>query len=188
MTRRSDPNGPEDAARPPRSTGFPPRVGSRLRVLVLGSFPGERSLAAGEYYANPHNRFWRAMGEVTGVGAGDRYAARLDALLRAGIGLWDVLGACERPGSLDQAIRRGSEVPNDLGDLVAAHPELRAILLNGRSVATLFHRFIVPRDLWDDAGVAVLTLPSTSPAHAALPPEAVVRAWRATIRRFLPDR
>jgi TDG/mug DNA glycosylase family protein len=165
--------------------GFPPSIGSRLDVLILGSFPGVRSLTEHEYYANPHNRFWRAMAPATGASAQAPYVERIAALHRTGIGLWDVLDRCERRGSLDQAIVAGSEVPNDIGRVVSAHPELRAILLNGGSAATLLHRFVLPRDLWVDTGVAVVTLPSTSPAHAAVRPEALIAAWDAALRPWL---
>jgi TDG/mug DNA glycosylase family protein len=171
-----------------RLRGFPPSVGARLTVLILGSFPGVRSLGAHEYYAHPHNRFWRAVAHAAGTESHAPYARRLEALHRAGIGLWDVLASCDRRGSLDQAIIAGTEVPNDLGRIVGAHPELRAILLNGATAGRLLHRCVLPRALWPDAGVSIVTMPSTSPAHAAASPEAIIAAWEATLRRFLtPD-
>lgn len=168
-----------------RRRGFPPSIGSRLRVLILGSFPGVPSLTAREYYANPHNRFWRAVATATGTSARAPYLERIAALHRAGIGLWDVLERCERRGSLDQAIVAGSEVPNDLGRVVAAHPELRAILLNGGAAAALMHRCVLPRELWVETGVTVVALPSTSPAHAALRPERLIATWDGALRPWL---
>lgn len=153
-------------------------------MLILGSHPGLRSLDAQEYYANPHNRFWRAVATITGIDARAAYAERIAGLHRSGIGLWDVLERCERRGSLDQEIVRGSEVPNDLGHVVAAHPELRAILLNGSSAAAFVHRLVLPRDLWPDAGVAIVTLPSTSPAHAAIRPADVIGTWQASLQSW----
>jgi hypoxanthine-DNA glycosylase len=157
-------------------------------VLVLGSFPGVRSLHEGRYYANPQNRFWRALSTVCDLMPDDAYESRVAALNRRGIALWDVLGACRRLGSLDQRIVRGSEEPNDIGGVVGAHPELRAILLNGRSVADLFDRLLIPRAFWPDLGVAIGTMPSTSPANAAVPPAAVERAWAEAVERFTTPR
>ena len=42
------------------------------------------------------------------------YEHRLRYLHEAGVGLWDVIGQCERPGSLDARIVRGSEVANPI--------------------------------------------------------------------------
>jgi hypothetical protein len=49
----------------------------------------------------------------------------------AGIGLWDVIGRCERRGSLDADIVRGTEVANALPELIATLPELELIGCNG---------------------------------------------------------
>src|SRR3546814_883544 len=87
---------------PPRAHAFPPVADARTRVLILGSLPGRASLAAGEYYANPGNGFWRLLGAAVGTElAALPYAARLEALLAHGVGLWDVIAHAERAGSLD---------------------------------------------------------------------------------------
>ncbi|HXE38550.1 MAG TPA: DNA-deoxyinosine glycosylase, partial [Azonexus sp.] len=62
--------------------------------------PGQASLDAGEYYAYQHNAFWRLMGDLLGAGPDMPYAQRLVKLQAAGVALWDVMAACERPGSL----------------------------------------------------------------------------------------
>ena len=76
---------------------FPPVVDDRTRVLVLGSLPGEESLARRQYYGNPRNHFWRLMSAVIGVELVPLdYEARLETLLEAGVGLWDTVGAAAR--------------------------------------------------------------------------------------------
>ena len=100
-------------------TGLAPVIDANIRILVLGSFPGAASLAAGQYYGHPRNLLWPILSQLTGEDlAGLPYDERLPRLLVHGIGLWDVLGACERTGSLDSAIR--SPAANDFARLRAA--------------------------------------------------------------------
>jgi double-stranded uracil-DNA glycosylase len=46
-----------------------PVVGESPRCLLLGSKPGEQSLAAREYYPHPRNLLWRILGELIRGGA-----------------------------------------------------------------------------------------------------------------------
>jgi TDG/mug DNA glycosylase family protein len=154
------------------------------RVLILGSFPGARSLDEQRYYAHGRNRFWPALAPRCGTDPAAPYALRIAALKRRGIALWDVLRECRRPGSLDQDIARASEIPNEVGAFIARRPELRAILLNGQAAAALFARHVLPRDLWPDCGLLVRTMPSTSPAHAAMSLGEVSDAWGTVVERF----
>jgi len=43
------------------AVGFKPLVGANPRLAILGTLPGPDALAAGKYYANSANRFWRLM-------------------------------------------------------------------------------------------------------------------------------
>ena len=90
-----------------RKSAFAPIVSPGTRVLILGSLPGEASLAAQRYYAHPQNRFWVLAGAV--IGREDlgqlAYEERLAALQDAHVGLWDTIASAHRPGSLDAAIR-----------------------------------------------------------------------------------
>jgi hypoxanthine-DNA glycosylase len=137
---------------------FPPVVNGDVRLLVLGSLPGEQSLALSRYYGNPRNQFWRLMSDVTGVDLVPlAYQARLEALLHAGVGLWDTIGSARREGSLDTAIR--DHIPNDLEALIANLPQLRAIGFNGGKSAALGQRLLGERER-----LALIPLPSSSPA------------------------
>lgn len=159
--------------------GFPPVARHDARVLVLGSLPGVRSLEAQQYYAQPRNAFWRIMAELVDAGPERSYVARLAALERAGIALWDVAATAIRPGSLDAAIVPGSVEANDFAGFFARHRQIRAVFFNGAKAAELYRR-LVPATL--DAPFAALPthrLPSTSPAHAAMPFSAKLEAWRA---------
>ena len=142
-----------------RKAGFPAVVDANTRVLILGSLPGEASLAQAQYYGNPRNAFWRLMEGVLDTPLVPlAYEDRLTALLARGVGLWDVIAEAERPGSLDAAIR--DPASNDLLALIETLPALRAVAFNGGTAAKLGSRLIGDR-------IATLALPSSSPAHAA---------------------
>lgn len=164
---------------------FAPRVTSACRVLVLGSMPGVRSLTLSQYYGHPHNLFWPFMQALVGVPAEAAYEDRVAALNAAGIGLWDVLQACERPGSLDSEIAAHSEVPNAIGELVAAQPSLRALAFNGGKAWQSFRRHVAPGLPADVASrIALCPLPSTSPANASVARVAKLERWLA-LRQWL---
>ena len=158
---------------------FPSIADVRATRLILGSVPGVASLAAGQYYAHPQNAFWRIMGDLLGCAPDAPYAERVDALKRNGIAVWDVLHCCVRPGSLDSAIVRGSEVPNKFETLLQQCPHVRAILFNGTTAEAAFRRHC--RALLDDPQITFVRLPSSSPAHASLRFEAKLAAWRAAL-------
>jgi TDG/mug DNA glycosylase family protein len=168
--------------RPPSSdsiatlTGLGPVWRSDARVLILGSFPGELSLARQQYYAHPRNGFWPIMGALTGARPELPYAERLAHLQEAGIALWDVLGACNRSGSLDSNIREAA--PNDFAPLFAACPQIARVLLNGGTAAKLFDRQVWPNLDARVQALPRLRLPSTSPANAGIPFDAKLAAWR----------
>lgn len=160
-----------------RAASFPPSVGPGTRVLVLGSLPGQESLARGQYYAHPRNQFWRLIGAVVDADlVGLPYENRLTALAGAGVGLWDVVGAASRVGSLDSAIR--DHQANDVAALVRDLPRLAAIGFNGGAAFKIGGRLLA------DAGVPLIRLPSSSPAHAALSFEAKRVAW-LTLQPYL---
>ena len=150
--------------------GLAPSTGPEPRVLILGSFPSVLSLEKQEYYGNPKNRFWAIMEELFAVPAGLQYPDRIARLTQKGIALWDVVRACNRPGSADSRIK--NPVHNDIAGFFQAHPTIRLVALNGSTAGRLYHR------LAEVPGLASVTLPSTSPAFAAMAFEEKVRKWR----------
>lgn len=152
-------------------------VAPDTRLLVLGSLPGEESLRAQRYYAHPRNRFWHLIGQVIGEELELlAYEDRLTALLAAHVGLWDTVASARRAGSLDAAIRE--ERHNELAELVATLPELRAIGFNGAKAARIGTKLLA------DSGLELIALPSSSPAHAAMTLAEKERLWRA-LSKFL---
>ena len=153
-----------------RLSGMAPVAGPGTRLLLLGSFPGVASLAAGRYYGHPRNQFWPILSALWGIDLMVLpYAQRLDELARRGLGLWDVYGACQRKGSLDSAIQ--AAVPNDLAGLIATLPQLSAIAHNGGESARAMR-------ITAGFGIPVYRLPSSSPANASWSFKRKLDAWR----------
>lgn len=161
----------------PRIGGFPPVVGRQPRVLILGSMPGVASLAAQEYYALPRNAFWPIMGKLFGACFELAYQDRLDVLKTGRVALWDVLGSCVRPGSLDASIDANSAVANDFGQLFADYPSIDRVFFNGKKAAEMYRRHVVTVLTSRAAQISDDTLPSTSPAHASLSFDEKLAAW-----------
>ena len=159
---------------------FQPVTGKNVRVLVLGSMPGLKSLQAHQYYAHPQNRFWPFMGELVGANPALPYPERCNCLTAAGIALWDVLASCERPGSLDSAIRDDTAEVNDFPRFFAAHPAIGTVLFNGAKAESTFIRRVLPR--LAGPPMQYLRLPSTSPANASQRHEDKLAAWRDALR------
>lgn len=155
-----------------RKRCFDPVVDERTRLLVLGSLPGDKSLAVQEYYGNRQNKFWELIGAV--IEADLRvmtYGARLAALLAHGIGLWDVIAEANRHGSLDAAIVGARH--NQLLELAGTLPNLHAIAFNG-GVAARHGR----KQLWATGQrFCLIDLPSSSPAHT-IGFESKLQTWR----------
>lgn len=149
--------------------GFPPVLDDATRILILGSFPGEASLAAQQYYAHPRNQFWRLLSAVLGEDlVALPYEQRLSRLLAHHIGLWDVLAACAREGSLDTAIRQARA--NDFARLRQLCPHLLRVCFNGKASGRFESQFA-------EAGFDTLVLPSSSPANAQLSFEQKLALW-----------
>src|SRR3954470_20268513 len=151
--------------------GMPPIAVRDARLFVLGSLPGDASLAAQRYYAHPTNQFWRLLGSAIGEELQPlSYAQRLKCLADRRVGLWDVIASAARRGSLDQAIREAEH--NRIEHLLHDFPELRAIAFNGATAAAAGRKLIGD----PPPGVTLIDLPSSSAANTR-PIVEKARAW-----------
>ncbi|MDO9140057.1 MAG: DNA-deoxyinosine glycosylase [Methylobacter sp.] len=160
---------------------FEPVADSDAEILILGSMPGQASLAAAHYYANRRNVFWKIIAQLLDFDPDAAYEMRLQALKAAGIALWDVLQSCTRTGSLDARIDAASVTVNDFQDFFRRHGQIRTVCFNGATAEAMYRRHVLP-------GVSALPidylrLPSTSPAHATLCYEQKRQAWQAALTR-----
>jgi len=153
---------------------------------VLGSVPGQASARAAEYYAHPRNAFWPiVLGALLGEEPNYQkarhcpYNERISLIEKNHIALWDVLASCVRPGSLDSAIQRSSEQANPLAEWLIHRPSVTRICFNGKTAEALFKRHIKAKNPTFAAiqSQQFLTLPSTSPAMAAMSLEEKFALW-----------
>lgn len=161
-----------------RQRGLAPVIAPDARVLILGSFPSEASLAARQYYAHPRNHFWPILGDVLHEPLAQLpYRERLARVRAHRVAIWDTIVACERPGSLDASIRNAEQ--GEVHRVRRTARGLCAVCFNGKTAARA-------QAAWAQAGYATLALPSTSPAYT-LPVSDKLVQWRE-LRRFLEQR
>ena len=163
----------------PLSVGFPPIASAGARVLVLGSMPSVASLAREQYYGHPQNAFWPIMGRLFGAGPELPYEARKMILIKRRVAVWDVLQSCRRAGSLDTAIERDTETPNEFVAFFRQHTQIGIVFFNGQKAESAFRRHVL-----EDLGplrdeLQFVRLPSTSPAHAGRSFKEKLQAWRS---------
>jgi hypoxanthine-DNA glycosylase len=170
---------------PRRSRGFPPIAAPDARVLILGSLPGQVSLARQQYYAQPQNAFWRIMAALVDAGPDVPYGERVTRLASHRIALWDVCKAAVRAGSLDASIEADSIVTNDFRTFFRTHTAIELVCTNGGTATRLFQVRVLPRLPAPARSIRVEPLPSTSPAHAAMPFEQKLKRWRAALEPVL---
>ncbi len=170
-----------------KGSSFNPVESIDARVLILGTLPSVRSLAAGEYYAHPRNSFWWIISELIGVAPNSPYAERLERLRHSGIALWDVCRAAERAGSWDSNILLSTVEPNDFRSFFATHPRIELICFNGQPAEKLFRRKALPL-LGGFRPIPHRTLDSTSPAYARISREEKLARWRKCLEPFLDSR
>lgn len=164
--------------------GFPPIAHDSATVLILGSMPGRESLTRQQYYAHPRNAFWPiicALYDLAEAG----YEERVSELAENGVAVWDVLQACFRCGSLDSNIDDSTIVTNDFPSFFASHRKIARIFFNGAKAESVYRRYVLPQLESDLAGLPLMRLPSTSPAHAGMSLAQKTKAWKVVLDKGL---
>lgn len=155
---------------------FSPILDDQTRILFLGSFPSIASFEQSFYYAHPRNAFWPILEEIFNVRL-ESSEAKKGFCLEKGIGLWDVIGSCERSNSSDTNLKNC--IPNDFPALLQSYPNIRAIGFTGKKSFDLFKKY------YGDLAIEQVLLPSTSPAHAAMKRSEKTDRYRAFIDTYL---
>lgn len=155
---------------------FPAIATPDAKILILGSIPGKASLNAEQYYAHPRNQFWPIICEVLMIDSNCPYPSRIQALIEAGIALWDVVKYCYRESSLDAAIVKHTIITNDFANFFLEQPLITHVFFNGLAAEQTFRKHVQPGI--PPGNLIYQRLPSTSPAHAAMSFQDKLSEWR----------
>lgn len=117
---------------------FAPVIDARSRILILGSLPGDRSIADARYYAHPRNVFWQTVYGFWKETPPESFDERYEYLLRRNLALWDVIKCASRYGSSDGKIK--DEEFNDIPGLLMKFPAVSLILFNGAFAFSKYSR------------------------------------------------
>lgn len=153
--------------------GLQPIQSTLPTILILGSIASVTSLDKNEYYGFAHNRFWKIMQHVYHMPI-TTYEEKVQIILQKNIALWDVIGSCEREGSLDSAIR-DVEV-NDIETLLLNNPSITHILCNGKKSYTLYQKH------FSHINIHCSSLPSTSNANRSISEEQLFQLWENALK------
>ncbi len=158
--------------------GFEPVVSENAKVLILGTMPGVASLLRQQYYGHPRNAFWPIMSALFAAEPELDYLQRKKILAGNGIAVWDVLQACNRPGSLDSNIELASIRINNFADFFAEYQHIGHVFFNGGMAEKLYKKHIIPVLPQCFSYLEYRRLPSTSPAYASLNLAQKIDAWK----------
>lgn len=156
-----------------------PIYDNNSKILILGSFPSQKSREQMFFYGHPQNRFWRVLSAVLGDKTPNTVDEKRHFLLWHGIAVWDVIATCDIVGSSDSSIK--NVVPNNL-DRILSCADIKMIFVNGKTAEKYYNKYIR-----DKIGREAICLPSTSPANAAYSVERLIQEW-SIINQFLQDK
>lgn len=139
-------------------------------ILILGSFPSQKSREQMFFYGHPQNRFWKVLSAVFECDTPETVDEKREFILSHRIALWDVIASCEIEGSADSSIK--NVVPNDFTEILNT-ADINQIFVNGKTALKFYNKYIK-----DTLGREAVCLPSTSPANAAWSVEKLVSAWK----------
>ena len=149
---------------------FEPVFDENSSILILGTFPSEKSREYGFFYGHPRNRFWKLITHLTNTERIPKsIEKKKEMLLTNKIALWDVIKSCEITGSSDASIT--NVVPNDLSRILLIS-KIQQIYANGTKAYQIYMKYSYPL-----IRKKIIKLPSTSPANASCSFEKLISEW-----------
>lgn len=152
---------------------FEPVYDQKSKILILGTFPSEKSRERGFYYQHPQNRFWKVISALADWPTPSTMEEEKTLLLENHIAVWDVIYSCDINGSSDSSIK--NVVPNDIRTLLDK-TGVETIYANGGKAFELYNRYC-----YEMTDKVIIKLPSTSPANASYSLEKLVACWGEVI-------
>ncbi len=142
---------------------FEPVFNKNSVVLILGSFPSEKSLKQKFYYGNKNNRFWKILSQYFNEKIEDEIDNKKQFLLKHKIALWDVVKTTNLKGSSDQNLQKQNFEVNDIEAFIKSNDNIKKIFCNGKTSQKLAQKYFPNIDF--------TYLPSTSPANVSFSKE-----------------
>jgi hypoxanthine-DNA glycosylase len=104
---------------------FEPIIDKNTEILILGYFPGKKSIQEQKYYEDNRNKFWEIMGAVLKVEFLENkpYIKKVTILKNEKIGLWNVY--------------KEDEILNDFS-ILKNFPNLKFLFFNGKKAKINF--------------------------------------------------
>lgn len=147
-----------------------PLYDKNSKILILGSFPSQKSREQMFFYGHPQNRFWKVLATIFESETPKTVEEKRKFILTNRLALWDVIASCDIEGSSDNSIK--NVVPNDLS-IILSLANIKQIFVNGKTAEKYYNKYIA-KQIEQEA----ICLPSTSPANAAWSLERLVDAWK----------
>ena len=154
---------------------IPPLFDENSEILILGSFPSQKSREAQFFYGHTQNRFWLVLSEILGENLPQTVEQKREMLIKNKIALWDVIESCEIVGSSDSSIKNAT--PNDILSILAKS-NIKKIFVNGKTAEKYYNKYILKT-----TQIPATVLPSTSPANAAYSVERLINEWKIILEK-----
>ena len=139
--------------------GLPPIYNADSEVLILGSFPSEKSRGSGSYYSNKSNSFLNIICDLYNESLPTNNSEKEAILLKHHIAVWDMIESCEIEGSSDKKIKdpeyhKASEIQDLLN-----RSKIKKIIINGRTLDKKYKKY------FGEIAIPSVAVLSTSPAN-----------------------
>lgn len=149
---------------------LPPIVHDDSKVLLLGSMPGEKSIALQQYYGNKGNQFWKILFAVFEEPFSTDYEERQSLLRKHKIAIWNTLASCEREGSRDDKIK--NVTVNDFEAFFELYPTITHVFFESISAAKFYAKYA-----YESPHITYMTLPSTSGLYSIISFDKKLEQW-----------